>query len=191
MKMSIIQLLFRIARHAGHQGARCSAGNQADSDKLTTGRTRARTRTKTKPKPSPFLLRFLLCFSISWLIAKVLFFSTQLVFLDMHQHTHLCLLNLVLPVKNFEPNLSFSTFSLYYFHFGKPKHGVSKYTTSLPFSIMLLILLAGDVARNPGPINVCFCNMCSLCKKSAIIQDIVYCHFSRYFRDIRDISIIL
>ena len=82
---------------------------------------------------------------------------------------------MVLPVKNFEPNLSFSTFSLYYFHFGQPKHGVSKYTTSLPFSI-LLILLAGDVARNPGPINVCFCNMRSLRNKSAIIQDIVNCH---------------
>jgi hypothetical protein len=43
--MIIFDILYRIARRAGHQGVRCSAGNQADSEKLTTGRN----------KPSPFL----------------------------------------------------------------------------------------------------------------------------------------
>ena len=169
--MAIFKFLYRIARRAGHQGARCSAGNQADSEKFTTGRT----------KPSPVLFRFFSCFCLAWFIAKFLFSPTQLVTLDRHQQNQSWLLCLVLPVQHFEPTPSYSSWSLYYFHFCQPRYAVSKHISSLDFLKTLLILLAGDVARNPGPINVCFCNMRSLRNKSAIIQDTVNCYSPHIF----------
>jgi hypothetical protein len=64
--MIMFDVLYRIARRTGHQGARCSASNWADSEKLTTGRT----------KPSHFLPRFCPVFS-SMVHCKMLLFTNS------------------------------------------------------------------------------------------------------------------
>jgi hypothetical protein len=122
-------------------------GNQADSETLTTGRN----------KPSPFLSHFLSSFCLAWFIARCCFSSTQLIPLDSHQYNQLRLITLVLPYHHFESTLPFSTWSLYHYNFthrNQLRYADSKHIFSLYRLKTLLILLACDVARNPGPITI-------------------------------------
>jgi hypothetical protein len=82
----------------------------------------------------------------------------------------------VLPYKNFEPTLSFSSWSLFHYnstHINQLRYVAAKRIFSLHRLKSILILLACDVARNPGPIKIDFCNIRSIRNKSALIFDYI------------------
>jgi hypothetical protein len=65
--MIMFDFLYHTARRACHQEAHCSAGNRANREKLTTGRT----------KPSSFLSHFFVLFFSSMVRCQMLLFTNS------------------------------------------------------------------------------------------------------------------
>jgi hypothetical protein len=82
----------------------------------------------------------------------------------------------VLLYHHFEPSLSFTSWSLYhcnYSHYNQLRYFAATCIFSFHRLKSIFIVLAFDLACNPGPIKIEFCNICSIHNKSAQVFDYI------------------